>query len=272
MSDGTRGRTGRAGRPAVPVPATPAERATTVPATGRPPAELPAAPDGTGSSRQVTGASQRAPRQERGRRRVDEILDAAEVLIVEVGPAATAIQEIARRAGASVGSIYHFFPTKDAIFDALRARYDAEAGQMLVAMRASVEEAAGLPLRALVERLVAPVAELLERRPAMFALGPAEPAAGSDRSAPRDVEVGLREALIVALRARSRASTPVEVARRADVLGAIMRGIATLMASAAPASRRELVGEMSRAIYGYLLAFEEDGAPTIRPPGDEGRT
>jgi hypothetical protein len=61
----------------------------------------------------------------------------------------------------------------------------------------------------------------------------------------------------------------VEVARRAHVLGAIMRGVATLMAPASPASRRELVGEMSRAISGYLLAFEEDGAPAIRHPGDE---
>src|SRR5687768_3941077 len=57
-------------------------------------------------------AGQRAPRQERGRRRVDEILDAAEALIAEVGPAAVSIQELARRAGASVGSIYHFFPHK----------------------------------------------------------------------------------------------------------------------------------------------------------------
>ncbi len=76
----------------------------------------------------------------------------------------------------------------------------------------------------------------------------------------------------MALRARSRARTPVEVARRADVLGAIMRGIATLMAHAVPASRRELVGEMSRAIYGYLLTLEEDGAPAIRHSSDEDPT
>ena len=225
------------------------------------PAERVIAHRGTaGSLPELAGPSRRAPRQERGRRRVDEILDAAEGLVLEVGPAATSIQEIARRAGASVGSIYHFFPTKDAIFDALRARFDAEAGQMLLEMRASVEVAAGLPLRALVKRLVEPVAELLERRPAIFALGPAEAPVGTGPVPPRDVEVGLREALVVALRARSRPSTPVELGRRADVLAAIMRGIAGLMAQAAPEARHELVGEMSRAIYGYLLAFEEDAA------------
>ncbi|MBK7832169.1 MAG: hypothetical protein IPJ56_07450 [Gemmatimonadetes bacterium] len=36
-------------------------------------------------------AAQRRPRQERGRRRVDEILDAAESLIVEVGATACSV-------------------------------------------------------------------------------------------------------------------------------------------------------------------------------------
>jgi hypothetical protein len=45
-----------------------------------------------------------------------------------------------------------------------------------------------------------------------------------------------------------------------------------LVAHAAPASRRESVGEMSRAIYGYLLAFGEEGAPAIRHSGDEDGT
>src|SRR5688500_16639151 len=68
-------------------------------------------------------AGGRAPRQARGQRRVDEILDAAESLVGEVGLADASVQEIARRAGASVGSMYHFFPTKDAILAALVERH-----------------------------------------------------------------------------------------------------------------------------------------------------
>ena len=73
----------------------------------------------------------RAPRQERGRKRREEILDAAEQLMLEVGPAAASIQDIAKRAGSSVGSIYHFFPTKEAILAALFTRHEAEVEEVV---------------------------------------------------------------------------------------------------------------------------------------------
>jgi AcrR family transcriptional regulator len=65
----------------------------------------------------------RAPQQERGQRRVEQILDAAESVFVEVGVGAATMQMIADRAESSVGSLYHFFPNKEAIVEALGARY-----------------------------------------------------------------------------------------------------------------------------------------------------
>ncbi len=65
----------------------------------------------------------RAPQQERGQRRVEQILDAAEGVFVDVGVGAATMQMIADRASASVGSLYHFFPNKEAIVEALGARY-----------------------------------------------------------------------------------------------------------------------------------------------------
>jgi len=65
----------------------------------------------------------RVPRQPRGRKRVDEILDAAEALISEVGIEATTTTAIARRSGSTVGSLYHFFPSKEAIVQALARRF-----------------------------------------------------------------------------------------------------------------------------------------------------
>lgn len=65
----------------------------------------------------------RAPQQERGQRRVEQILDAAESVFVEVGVGAATMQLIADRAESSVGSLYHFFPNKEAIVEALGARY-----------------------------------------------------------------------------------------------------------------------------------------------------
>jgi AcrR family transcriptional regulator len=65
----------------------------------------------------------RAPVQKRGQQRVEAILDAAEAVIGEMGVDAATTNAIAERAGSSVGSLYHFFPNKGAILEALAERY-----------------------------------------------------------------------------------------------------------------------------------------------------
>ena len=62
-------------------------------------------------------------RQERGRRRIEAILDVAEQVITEVGYDATTTNLIADRAGISTGSLYQYFANKRAIVEALAARY-----------------------------------------------------------------------------------------------------------------------------------------------------
>ena len=49
----------------------------------------------------------------------DRILDAALALFLEAGMAATRIDQICKRAGVSNGSLFHFFPSKEAIGVAL---------------------------------------------------------------------------------------------------------------------------------------------------------
>lgn len=65
----------------------------------------------------------RAPQQDRGHRRVEQILDAAESVFAEVGVDAATTNSIAERAGASMGSLYHFFRDKDAIVLAVARRF-----------------------------------------------------------------------------------------------------------------------------------------------------
>ncbi|HKP75013.1 MAG TPA: helix-turn-helix domain-containing protein, partial [Longimicrobiaceae bacterium] len=73
----------------------------------------------------------REPRQERGQRRVNEILDAAADLIAEVGPEAVTVQALAARAGASKGSMYHFFADRESVFLALANRHVRGLGAAL---------------------------------------------------------------------------------------------------------------------------------------------
>lgn len=67
----------------------------------------------------------RRPRQGRGQQRVETILDAAEQLYAEIGYEAATTNEIAARASTAIGSLYQFFPNKEAILHALVERYRA---------------------------------------------------------------------------------------------------------------------------------------------------
>ncbi len=61
----------------------------------------------------------RAPQRQRGRNRVAALMAAAASLFVEKGYDATTMTAIAARAGASIGSLYLFFPTKAALAQAM---------------------------------------------------------------------------------------------------------------------------------------------------------
>lgn len=90
-------------------------------------------------------ATARQPQRERGRLRVAALMDAAIALFSEQGFEATTMTAIAARAGASIGSLYQFFPTKEHMADALLTDH-AEA--LFQRMQALVAESATWPLAA----------------------------------------------------------------------------------------------------------------------------
>jgi AcrR family transcriptional regulator len=67
------------------------------------------------------------PKRARGKERVAALLDAAAALIARKGYEATTMTEIAQRAGAAIGSLYQFFPSKEALAEALFNRYAERA-------------------------------------------------------------------------------------------------------------------------------------------------
>lgn len=58
-------------------------------------------------------------RRRRKEARPDEIIEAARAVFVARGFAAAKVDEIAKRAGASKGTVYLYFPTKEALFEAV---------------------------------------------------------------------------------------------------------------------------------------------------------
>jgi AcrR family transcriptional regulator len=104
------------------------------------------------------------PVQARGRQRVETLLDAAAEVIADVGVEAATMNEIARRAGAAKGSLYQFFPDKDAIVAALAVRYAAQVEALHAACFA--DDPRRVPLERIVSGVIDPLADFLEANPA----------------------------------------------------------------------------------------------------------
>jgi len=73
------------------------------------------------------------PKQRRAIATVTAILDAAARILIESGYAAASTNRIAERAGVSIGSLYEYFPRKEAIFGELRRRESQRAYAELMA-------------------------------------------------------------------------------------------------------------------------------------------
>ena len=76
----------------------------------------------------------RRPQRQRGRDRVAALLAAGATVFAEKGYDAATMTEIAARAGASIGSLYQFFPTKELLAEALHAANGEALAQMLDAL------------------------------------------------------------------------------------------------------------------------------------------
>ena len=87
------------------------------------------------SETEITAA--RVPKQQRGKQRVAELLRAATTVFAEKGYEAATMTEIAACADAPIGSLYQFFPDKEALADTLVQNYAALLATDLKALEAS---------------------------------------------------------------------------------------------------------------------------------------
>jgi AcrR family transcriptional regulator len=99
----------------------------------------------------------KSPSQERSRLTVNRILDAATRIFHEQGYAGATTNDIADEAGVSVGSLYQYFPNKDALLVALTQRHieTTTTGLSELLSKLSAELGFDVILRTVVNFLVA---------------------------------------------------------------------------------------------------------------------
>ncbi len=95
--------------------------------------------------------ARKQPRQARAKATVDTILEAATRVLVEQGYDKASTNRIAEVAGVSVGSLYQYFPNKEAIVFTLAQRHSEEMIGLLADLANGITE---LPLPEAVRRFV----------------------------------------------------------------------------------------------------------------------
>lgn len=107
------------------------------------------------------------PRQARSKATVEAILEGAAQVLVDVGYAKTTTTKVAARAGVSVGSLYQYFPSKDALVGALIERKFA---RVMVTIQAAEEASRGAGLEQRVRAIIGAVLETKAERPELGAV------------------------------------------------------------------------------------------------------
>ncbi|PMQ05737.1 HTH-type transcriptional repressor Bm3R1 [Dyella sp. AD56] len=118
-------------------------------------------------SSQKTSQGGRAPSRRRGHERVATLLAAASACFVEKGFDAATMTEIAARAEASIGSLYQFFPTKEALAEALLSEH---ANGLNERMERLVAQTPDWTTEELAARLIRTFVDYRKQHPAMVTL------------------------------------------------------------------------------------------------------
>lgn len=193
----------------------------------------------------------RAPKRERGRVRVEALLDAAAEVFLARGEEAATMTEIAACAGASIGSLYQFFPAKAALADALRERFAAHAEAEFDAL---AMQAGGMTAEALANALLTYMNHIKQDRAVMLAL--------SDVRNEHDVHrMRTRARLSLSLGRVLRAAAPALPAARAKRCARLILYLLRLVPELPrePAGRA-LGGELHALLQGYLMELGVRGA------------
>jgi AcrR family transcriptional regulator len=188
-------------------------------------------------------ADARAPQRQRGRLRVAAILEAGAAAFREKGYDAVTMTEIAARSGTTFGSLYRFFPSKEALANALLAQYAERALDRLAEL---AELAPTMTPAALADALVDFMVKLQSERSFAVALMEAGAGDGEKREAFR---AALRASInMILLRAFPDCGQPKAQAMTAVVLH-ILKGLAT----ATPEKRAD--AQLLRTEFRDLLRF-----------------
>jgi AcrR family transcriptional regulator len=192
----------------------------------------------------------RVPRQARGQRRIRKILDAAAKLFAKVGYEETTTNAISRAARTSIGSLYQFFPNKEAILHALAARYLKELQAVHDTMMD--EEAMHMPLPALYHRIIHSLAKFHACHPGFQPLFYGSTTSAHLAAAANQLTQECIQRVDALMAAREPALDPARRKLCAIMNVEIIRALLPLAQSSDPAFRARLLEEIKTLLLAHM--------------------
>jgi AcrR family transcriptional regulator len=176
-------------------------------------------------------------------------------LFGQAGFAATSVEDLAREAGVTTGALYHHFPTKAALFEAV---FELVHGELMTASAAAAARAQGpvdllaLGFEAFLDKVLEPDVQRIVITDAPAVLGPARFTELDERYAFAAIVAALEACASVGA---LRADDPQTLATL--LLGMLTRGGMLVASSPDPVATRDAVAATLRAILDGLAALAQ---------------
>ncbi|MFI9581957.1 TetR/AcrR family transcriptional regulator [Streptomyces sp. NPDC052236] len=211
----------------------------------------PTKPQPTGATGKPGSSAAKPPprrRQARGERRIAQLLDAAANVFCATGYTAASTNAIAREAGVSPGTLYQFFPNKEAIAvelgDRLMDRWRESHGLTAANLH--------LPLDQLLDAVLDPLIAFNEENPAFAVLmhGPDTPGRIAQEFA--NLHMGLLSRIEEALASYLPDTPPAELTRIATMTFSIFKAGLDQILSHQGTERQAYAAELKKVMFRYL--------------------
>jgi AcrR family transcriptional regulator len=189
----------------------------------------------------------KAPKQARSLETVRIIVEAAARILEQHGQDGFSTNAVAERAGVSIGSLYQYFPRKEALIVALIVR---ETSRLVSDVEAAMAQPTGV---AALSALISAAVEHQLRRPTLARLLDFEEARLPYDADAQQVDERIRTVVLNLLSRPDLPRQPQDETAAEDLM-AIIKGMVDAAGERGEIDQRELSGRVHRAVFGYLNA------------------
>ncbi len=194
------------------------------------------------------------PTQVRGQRKVEHILAVAEEVFADMGFERATTNCIAQRADISIGSLYQFFTSKEAILEAIAERYLERSNSVI---REVLERTQDDDMDTLVTEILAALVQVQEKRPYFLQCL----SLGRPHEVVNDAVVRFRKAtlddVVVVLKRRGIPGDGRRLRLKARICAETISALLPLVLYARGQERTRVASEIKQLLLGYLVPLGE---------------